>query len=68
MKTVLPYFIEFLNVCQRVRVWLVALARTKLVKETEPVGKSAGFSEYTQTSNWLYTLLYAVILLNEMNP
>jgi hypothetical protein len=34
-----------------IRVWLVALARTKLVKETEPIGKSAGFSEYTQTSN-----------------
>jgi membrane protein YqaA with SNARE-associated domain len=37
------------NVCQRVCVWLVALSRTKLIKETEPVGKSAGFSEYTQT-------------------
>ncbi|MFD2824447.1 hypothetical protein ACFS5M_12265 [Lacinutrix iliipiscaria] len=45
------------NEVQRVRVWLVALARTKLTKETEPIGKSAGFSEYTQTSNWLYTLL-----------
>jgi len=26
-------------------VWLVALAGTKLIKETEPIGKSAGFSE-----------------------
>jgi hypothetical protein len=26
----------------------VALARTKLAKENEPEGKSAGFSEYTQ--------------------
>ena len=25
---------------QRVRVWLVALARTKLAKETEPIGNS----------------------------
>lgn len=49
------------NVAQRVCVWLVALARTKLIKETEPIGKSAGFSEYTQTKqlvihvvgNWL---------------
>ena len=26
----------YLNVCQRVRVWLVALARIKLVNKNEP--------------------------------
>ena len=31
-------------VLQRVCLWLVALAMTKLVKENEPLGKSAGFS------------------------
>ena len=29
------------NEAQRARVWLIALARTKLVKENEPIGKSA---------------------------
>jgi hypothetical protein len=28
--------IKGFNACQRVRVWLVALARSKLVKENEP--------------------------------
>ena len=41
----------FHNVLQRVRVWLVALARTKLVKENEPEENPLGFSEYTLTSN-----------------
>jgi hypothetical protein len=47
------FIVLFSNALQRVRVWLVALARTKLVKETEPVRKSAGFSEYTQSKQWV---------------
>jgi len=31
-----------LSYTYRLRVWLVALARTKLIKETEPVENSAG--------------------------
>ena len=34
---------------QRICVWLVALARTNLVKENEPEENPLGFSEYTQT-------------------
>ncbi|MFT4802138.1 MAG: hypothetical protein ACI93N_001914 [Flavobacteriaceae bacterium] len=33
-----------LNVFQRVRVWLVALAGTKLAKENEPEENPLGFS------------------------
>jgi hypothetical protein len=40
---------SFSNYTQRVRVWLVALARTKLTKETEPEEIPLGISEYTQT-------------------
>lgn len=42
----LLYFTLLLNSClnnevHRVRVWIVALAGTKLAKENEPIGKSA---------------------------
>lgn len=36
------------NDLQLVRVWLVALVRTKLVNKNEPEENPLGFSEYTQ--------------------
>ena len=38
----------FNNEAQRVRVRIDAMVGAKLVKENEPLGKSEGFSEYTQ--------------------
>jgi hypothetical protein len=38
------FFIDYC--CQRVRVWLVALAGTKLAKENKPEENPLGFSEY----------------------
>jgi hypothetical protein len=47
------------------------LARTKLAKETEPVGKSAGFSEYTQTEQLVIHVVVGSFLFpfpyNEMD-
>ena len=37
--------------CQRVRVWLVALARSKLVKENEPKENPQDFPSTHRTSN-----------------
>jgi len=48
----------FLSNCvQRVRVWLVALARSKLVKENEPEEIPKEFPSRREPSNELYTLL-----------
>jgi hypothetical protein len=40
-----------LNVLQRVRVWFVALARTKLAKENEPEENPQDFPSTHRTSN-----------------
>jgi hypothetical protein len=47
----------FSNYLQRVRVWLVALAGTKLAKENEPEENPQDFPSTHRTSNLLYTLL-----------
>jgi hypothetical protein len=35
--------VQFLACCQHVRVWLIALARSKLVKENDPEEKPQDF-------------------------
>jgi hypothetical protein len=45
-----------------VYVWLVALARTKLIKETEPEENPLGFSEYTQNKKLSIHVLCAELI------
>jgi len=55
----------FFSACwQRVRVWLVALARTNLAKENEPEENPQDFPSMHKLSNWLYMLLAVVLFLS----
>jgi len=50
------------NEPQRVCIWLVVLARTKLVKENEPEENPKKFLSIRKRNNELYALLAHVLL------
>jgi hypothetical protein len=54
---------SFSNYTQRFCVWLVALARTKLAKETKPVENSAGIFRVHMEQAIGYTRCCGVVFL-----
>ena len=50
------YYIKgCVKLCPTVRVWLVALARTKLVKKNKPLGKSTRIFRVSENQAMNYT-------------